>query len=304
MKLRFLPLLLIVSSCSTQVKALPPVQNNQGYPVPAPNQPAAAPEPLPTNVIYDIMGRLEQLQREVQNLTGKVEELTFQNAELKKRVSTLYSDFDDRINSVENKLGGVQQADVENPPEEESAELNHPEIENGSESEPPMPAAPEAQNQQPPEALADRQPPQASAPEPSQPPPQVPEAEKLEFTQAYDAFRNGRTQQSIDAFKAFLSHYPSSRLASYAQYGLADAYRVNQDYDSARNAFNELLKKYPASAKAPDALLKLGYVEFDLKNWAKAREYLTKVTTDFPNTNAARLAAKKLQSIELSKPAS
>ncbi|MGR8978528.1 MAG: tol-pal system protein YbgF [Gammaproteobacteria bacterium] len=293
MKLIFLPILLVISSCSTQVKALPPVENNPGYPAPAPDQPAA-PQPAPTNVLYDMMGRLEQLQREVQQLTGKVEELAFQNSELKKRVSAVYSDLDERIQSIESKSEGGPQPDDENSPEEENAELNRPEVEDRPEAESP-PA--EAQDQQSPEAAAAPQPQQASVPEPSQPP-QVPEAEKQEFKLAYDAFRNGRTQQSIDGFKAFLARYPSSQLASYAQYGLGDAYRVNQDYDSARKAFIELLQNHPDSAKAPDALLKLGYVEFDLKNWGKAREYLTRVTTDFPNTNAARLAAKKLQSIK------
>jgi TolA-binding protein len=44
--------------------------------------------------------------------------------------------------------------------------------------------------------------------------------------------------------------------------------------------------------------LKLGYIEIDQKNMAKAREYLTRVTTDYPTSPAALLAAKKLLKLD------
>jgi TolA-binding protein len=52
--------------------------------------------------------------------------------------------------------------------------------------------------------------------------------------------------------------------------------------------------QYPNSAKVPDALLKLGYIEADMQNSVKAREYLLRVTNNYPNSPAAHLAAKKL----------
>jgi TolA-binding protein len=44
----------------------------------------------------------------------------------------------------------------------------------------------------------------------------------------------------------------------------------------------------------PDALLKLGYIEFDQQNVAKARDYFSRITTSYPDTTAAHLASKKL----------
>ena len=49
------------------------------------------------------MGRLEQLQAEVQQLTGKVDEQAYRIDELKKHQSTMYSDFDERLQSIEKK---------------------------------------------------------------------------------------------------------------------------------------------------------------------------------------------------------
>ena len=45
----------------------------------------------------------------------------------------------------------------------------------------------------------------------------------------------------------------------------------------------------------PDALLKLGLIELDQKNTDKARDYFNRVTANYPETQAARLATKKLQ---------
>ncbi len=278
--------------------ALPPVVNTAGgYPQQAPAA-ANAPKTAPSNTMYEILNRLEQLQSEVQTLTGKVEEQAYQNAELKKRLSTMYSDFDERMQNVENKLEGAPSADAENPATSESAEDNPPASENKDSPE-EAPAA-EAQPAESGGQAADKA--QApAAPAPAQAP-AVPENENQEYREAYDALRNGRTKQSIEVFNAFLNNHPSSQLAGNAQYWLGEAHRVNQDADSARKAFHKVIENYPDSAKVPDALLKLGYVEFDLNNMAKAREYLTQVTANYPNTAAARLASKKLLLVKDAKP--
>lgn len=303
MKPHSLLLLFALGGFSLPLCALPPVVNTTGNPAPAPGK-ANAPKPATSNTMYEILNRLEQLQSEVQTLTGKVEEQAYQNAELKKRLSTMYSDFDERMQNVENKLDGTKPADAENSTEPETSENDQPAQENAV--APEGAAAPEksvdaetkpAESQdQVTEKVQPSATPQEAKPQP------VPESENQEYRQAYDALRNGRTTQSIEAFNAFLEKYPSSQLASNAQYWLGEAYRVNQDSDSARKSFSKLIENYPDSAKIPDALLKLGYVEFDLNNMTKAREHLTQVTTNFPNTTAAHLASKKLLLIKDAKP--
>ena len=79
---------------------------------------------------------------------------------------------------------------------------------------------------------------------------------------------------------------------------MGEAYRVKQDNDAARKAFNGVIEKYPNGAKVPDALLKLGYLEIEQKNPAKAREYLTRITTEYPKSPAALLAEKKLLKLD------
>ena len=75
---------------------------------------------------------------------------------------------------------------------------------------------------------------------------------------------------------------------------MGEAYKVNQNLEAAKVAFLKVVMKYAGSPKVPDALLKLGYIEFEQNNMAQARDYLTQVTVGHPGTTAAHLAAKKL----------
>jgi TolA-binding protein len=52
---------------------------------------------------------------------------------------------------------------------------------------------------------------------------------------------------------------------------------------------------YPDSAKLPDALLKIGFCNFELQQWDQARAALQRVAREFPDTTAARLATQRLE---------
>jgi tol-pal system protein YbgF len=278
MKARLI-MLLCVCSAVAHAESLPPVVDNSMYPAGE----VGAVKPSSTNALYEMMGRLEQLQAEVQQLTGKVEEQAYQIAEMKKSQNTLYSDFDERMQKLEKKTEGAKPSSAES-------------------SQTPVGAV---------ESEAKAVEPSIAAPEPKQVPVQKQDVvqasggasvsgssslgdEKQQYQQAYEALRNGHTAQAIAEFNGLLTKNPKSEYANNAQYWLGEAYRVNQDIDSARKAFNSVIENYPGSSKVPDALLKLGTIETEQKNVVKAREYLTRVTTDFSSTTAAHLAAKKL----------
>lgn len=281
MKTRLLMLLCAgITAANAEPRSLPPVIDNSTYPAGAAN-----PGQVPANAIYELMARLDRLQNEVQQLTGKVEEQAYQIAELKKTQNTMYSDFDERLHSIEsNAAGGTPPAGTEDSPGQEGAV----DPATSSTAEPTAPAINAAT--QP--ALAVQQPTTA----------QASDSEKQQYQQAYEALRRGHTSQSITEFNNFISQYPNGAYASNAQYWLGEAHKVNQDINSARTAFNSVIQNYPGSAKVPDALLKLGYIEFDQKNWIKARDYLTRVTVEFPSSTAAHLAKKKLLQLEIAQP--
>jgi tol-pal system protein YbgF len=292
---------LLLSVCTSACAELPPVTGNGGAVSVSP-QGVAPKTPVPT-ASYEIMKRLEQLQAEVQQLTGKVEEQGFHIEELKKQQKTTYTDFDDRLQALENKPDSSQVIPSA------SSDTANPESPDAGIAEPP---APNIGDQVTPESKPEAPIPDASVPDPGVPAAassvpsdtgtQISDVEKQEYQQAYDDLRSGKTAQAITEFNAYLSSHPTSGYASNAQYWLGEAHRVNLDNTAARQAFNAVVDNHPGSAKVPDALYKLGIIEMEEKNTAKAREIFTRITGEFANGKAAALAQKKLQTLDTSAP--
>jgi len=292
MKNRLVMLLCLCANVYTQAYALPTVIDNSAYPASAGPVNAVTPATPSNSAMLELMARMEQLQADVQQLTGKVEEQAYQVTELKKQQKALSADFDERLLSLENKTDGASAPAAENPGETPAAAptagVTEAQATAPAEDKRPIDAEPASA------ANGEKSAAPVAAEKPEAEPIQVPDNEKQEYQQAYDLLRRGRTDQSITGFNAYLSKYPSGGLANNAQYWLGEAYRVKQDNDAARKAFNAVIDNYPNSAKVPDALLKLGYIEMDQNHPDKARDYLTRVTTNYPDTPAARLAEKKL----------
>jgi len=68
-------------------------------------------------------------------------------------------------------------------------------------------------------------------------------------------------------------------------------------------AFQTVLDRWPDSRKAPDALLKLGYTQAELGRTAQARATLASVSTRYPGSDAANLAAARLLALPPDGPA-
>ncbi|WP_020483183.1 tol-pal system protein YbgF [Methylomonas sp. MK1] len=258
--------------------------NGAGYPAAnAYAQPAAT-----DNAIFEVLGRLEQLQSEVQQLRGMVEEQSQTIADLQRKQSNMYSDLDDRMQAL--TAGG--QAPSSQSPTSAPADTAATGQAAVTAAQPSAPAAPVAPTPVPvvtttpaPAApVVDNKPAATSAQG----------NEKERYQSAYDTLRNGHNAQAIKMFQDLLKDFPAGEFADNSQYWLAEAHKINREFDAARAAFNKVVSQYPNSSKVPDALLKLGYIEFDLQNTAKARDYLTRVTTSYPGTTAAHLAEKKL----------
>ncbi len=89
----------------------------------------------------------------------------------------------------------------------------------------------------------------------------------------------------------------ASRLADNAQYWLGQANFMTRDFDAALTEFTKVVKGYPKSPKVSDALLKIGYIQYEKKQWAAARETLGNLVTRYPNSTASQLAKKRLDKI-------
>ncbi len=81
---------------------------------------------------------------------------------------------------------------------------------------------------------------------------------KDEYDLAYGYVLHKDYGQAADTFRDFLHKHPSDRLAGEAQYWLGESLFQKQQYRDAAEAFLAVSTKYETTARAPDALLRLG----------------------------------------------
>jgi tol-pal system protein YbgF len=121
--------------------------------------------------------------------------------------------------------------------------------------------------------------------------------DKAAYQGAYALLKDGQYDRAIAAFQKFLVSFSSSPMADNAQYWLGEAYYVDKSFPEAQVAFQRVVDKYPQSRKRPDALLKIGYCQYELKQWDLAKATLSQVTTQFSDTQAAHLAQQRLDKL-------
>jgi len=115
---------------------------------------------------------------------------------------------------------------------------------------------------------------------------------------AFELLKEERYDLAATAFRQFLVAFPDSQLADNAQYWLAESYYASDKFVLALKDFEVVINGHPRSRKVPDALLKMGYCNYNLKRWEAARATLTRVQADYPETTAARLAGQYLKRMQ------
>ncbi|MGH8179784.1 MAG: tol-pal system protein YbgF, partial [Steroidobacteraceae bacterium] len=121
--------------------------------------------------------------------------------------------------------------------------------------------------------------------------------EQSVYSQAFDALKAGSYSVAIAGFQDFLNQYSTSPLAPNAEYWLGEAHYVNRDFAAAESAFQAVLDKWPASGKAPDAMLDLGNTQLSQGKTAKGRATLHRVVSQYAGTDAANRAQTRLKQV-------
>ena len=115
------------------------------------------------------------------------------------------------------------------------------------------------------------------------------------YQAAFELLKEQRYEPAGMAFQQFLLSFPDSQLADNAQYWLSESFYVTDQFDEALKQFQVVISEYPRSRKVPDALLKIGYSNYELERWDAARGALSRLLLeDYADTTAARLAEQRL----------
>lgn len=248
-----------------------------------------------------VVMQLQQMQAELRQLRGMVEESANQVQQLQKRQREFYLDLDGRLSALEGT--GAPSGGAAAPPAEPGTDAAAPSPPPGGSAGVDAPAAPG------PASTADAGPVERPvAPVVAPPPPPAPAGqvasvapaaadaggEQAAYRAASELLRIGRYEDAIAGFQAQLQQYPGGSLADNAQYWIGEAYYVTRQFDRALAEFQRVVAQYPQSPKAADALLKVGYIQYERRQFAAARQTLTDIKTTWPNSPAARLADNRL----------
>jgi tol-pal system protein YbgF len=170
--------------------------------------------------------RLQQMETQVRELTGKIEEQAFEIRQLKQTIRNMGEGMADQ-----QQLGASQLA----RPEREAPKAR---LEN--------PLNLEYKMQQEPAGMKTA----------------VPGGVPMDATSQYEFaianLKNEKYEEAREGFQTFLAENKDHVLAPNAKYWLGETYYVQGEYKTAARTFAEGFQAYPDSAKSPDILLKLG----------------------------------------------
>lgn len=114
-----------------------------------------------------------------------------------------------------------------------------------------------------------------------------------QYSAAYDLLKNRRIDEAENKFRQYVASYPDGNYAANAHYWLGEISLLENQLDSARKEFAIVVEKYPNDRKAEDAGFKLGKVYHLLGDNAKAKAQLNKAAAG--TGTSARLAQAYLR---------
>lgn len=118
---------------------------------------------------------------------------------------------------------------------------------------------------------------------------------RQQYDAAMELLSRAQYAEAQSAFRGFVAANPANELAGPAQYWVGDIAFTQKDYGGAAKSFADLLKRYAKTARAPDAMLKLGLSLMELGQKKEGCTTLGAIKSKYPNANKAILdrAAKR-----------
>ena len=227
----------------------------------------------------EIVSQVQQLQGDLRELRGALEDSHHTIEDLKRRQREYYLDLDRRLIDVESRP--VVAASVEpvmKPP------ANGVSMANTVDPAVSAPVNPVELSQR--EAAGDGSPVDLKI------------LEQQEYQQAFDLLKAAKYDQAVEAFDQFLKVYPAGEYADNARYWIGESYYVTRNFSKALSQFNLLLENDPQSGKRAGTQLKIGYIYYEQGKWAQANQLLSAVVEENISPTAVRLAQNRIKKMQ------
>lgn len=197
--------------------------------------------------------RLSDMEKQIRDLTGKLEEISFENTNLKNKLEKSQTDFEMRLNELQNKQSAPQAAEpvTGTTPSTPTNTLSADDVSDvkneTTPSEPTAVATPEQKL-----GTLTKAPNGATIPTDKKT-----DAAAL-YEEAYTSLKAGNAADAQTKFNDFIKQFPNHPLRSNAIYWLGETYYAEGNFAQSTRIFAESYKKFPKGPKAADSLLKMG----------------------------------------------
>ena len=114
---------------------------------------------------------------------------------------------------------------------------------------------------------------------------------------SYDQWRRGSNKTAREGFLELLRLYPTSDLAPDAMYYVAETYAGEKNEGAADSVYTAVVTTYPRSPRAATALYKHGLALQRAGRTQEAKEALERVVREYARTDEAALAREALRTI-------
>ena len=221
--------------------------------------------------------RMQQLESELRQLTGSIEQAAFGVRQLSDRLDKLIADVDFRLRAIEQG-GGTPMAQA---PDADAAAA--PDASAAAPTGGPQTLGVLTQDQI--DNSPDRQTPAQSqaAALPASPAGRENGTPEEQYDYAFGLLRQANYPEAEGALRNFIKRHPDHQLAGNAQYWLGETYYVRGDYTQAAVAFAEGYQQYPDGGKAADNLLKLGMSLAEIGQKEDACRAFVELSRQFPD---------------------
>jgi tol-pal system protein YbgF len=122
--------------------------------------------------------------------------------------------------------------------------------------------------------------------------------ERAEFQGMLDTVAKKDCGRAVSQLNTFAAQKKESPLASHALYWVARCHALKGDRNQAISKFYDVVTKYPRGSKAPAALWEQGNLFIDMGDTPDARLALGKLIKDYPNSDEAGRARKRLTELD------
>ena len=115
------------------------------------------------------------------------------------------------------------------------------------------------------------------------------------YKEALELFEVSRYAEALEVFRDLIISFPEGAYSADAYFWSGELYLVQEQLEDAREHYLVVAEKFKDHDRVADCLYKLGVIEKLLLNDEAANSYFSRLISEYPDTGAAELAKKSME---------